>query len=206
MVEGHLLVLTKHKRSVMRVFPLTYRRYLCRCMCLLILAMLTCIYYPASIAQAQEVNEKQIKAVFLYNLAHFVSWPNGIVENGGSFDVGVYGDGLFRRVLDKTVEKEKKEGKQFVVGNIVTVEDITEKCRIIFITGKAAENWNTIRKRIDGLPILTVSDQRGFTSQGGMVSLIREGKKIKIEVNYTTVQQAGLRMSAKLLSLAHIVE
>lgn len=190
----------------MQLFSLTYHRYLARCLCLLLPAVLSCLCCSVHLATAQELKEEQIKAVFLYNLAHFVTWPDGVVDKSETFDVGVYGDSAFRRVLEKAVEKEQKEGKKFVVGKIVTPEDITEKCRIIFISGEAAENWDSVQRQVDGLPILTVSDSRAFTTKGGMVSLLRQGKKIQIEVNYTTVKQADLRMSAKLLSLAHIVE
>lgn len=190
----------------MQVVPFKYwfnpirRRYL------VFLTLLLCVFFPSHYVFAQDVNEEQIKAVFLYNLTHFVTWPDGVVESTSDFEVGVLGDGGFKSTFSQTVETETKDGKHFVVGEIGNISDITDRCRIIFVSGATSEIWEEIRVKVDGLPILTVSDQKDFTRRGGMVSLIRQNKKIQIEVNYKAVQQAGLSMSAKLLRLARVVK
>ncbi|WP_458776413.1 YfiR family protein [Desulforhopalus sp. 52FAK] len=170
------------------------------------LTLLFCVFFPAHYAFAQDVNEEQIKAVFLYNLTHFVTWPEGSAESASGFEIGVFGDRRFRSTLSKTVETETKDGRHFVVEEITNISDITDRCRIIFVSGATGERWDEILVKVDGLPILTVSDQKDFTRSGGMVSLIRQNKKIQIEVNYKAVQEAGLSMSAKLLRLARVVE
>jgi len=166
----------------------------------------SCIFFTGTTVQARDVNEDQIKAVFLYNLTHFVTWPEGVIESEPIFNIGIIGDGAFTSTLSKTVEAETKEDRLLVVGEIKNTSDISPRCRIVFVSGSAIDKWDAIREKIGDLPILTVSDQRGFTRRGGMVSLIRHNKKIQIEVNYKAVQQSGLNMSAKLLRLAHIVE
>jgi len=184
-------------------------RYWCgltkRC-CLCLLVLCSYVFCNCTSVIAQDVNEAQIKAVFLYNLTHFVTWPEGVLESEPTFNIGIIGDETFQSTLDTTVEAETKEDKHFVVGEITKASDITHRCRILFVSGGASENWTEMREKVADLPILTVSDQRDFTRRGGMVSLIRHNKKIRIEVNYKAVQQAGLNMSAKLLRLAHIVE
>lgn len=190
----------------MQVVPCAYRR--CRRISkfVVLLAMLICVFLSPKAVTAQNVKEEQIKAVFLYNLTHFVSWPEKVIESSPSFDIGVYGDELFRTVLEKTVKMETKEGKKIVVGRLSKSSEITDRCRIVYIAGDAVANWDALRSQIELLPILTVSDSKDFTSRGGMVSLLRQNNKIQIEVNYSAVQQANLSMSAKLLRLAHIVE
>ncbi len=171
-----------------------------------LLVLYSCVFFTGTAVTAQDVNEEEIKAVFLYNLTHFVTWPGGVIESEPTFNIGVIGSTAFRSALRKTVEAETKEDRHFVVGEIEKASDITMDCRVIFVSGDANGNWKEMRNQIGDLPILTVSDQRGFTRRGGMVSLIRQDKKIQIEVNYKAVQQSGLNMSAKLLRLAHIVE
>ena len=190
----------------MQVVPRSY--WQCRRICkfFVLLALLTCVFLSPEPVTAQDVKEEQIKAVFLYNLTHFVTWPENVIESSPSFDIGVYGDELFRTVLEKTVKMETKEGRKIVVGRLSKDTEITDRCRIVFIAADALAQWDKLRRKIDFLPILTVSDNKDFTSRGGMVSLLRQNNKIQIEVNYSAVQQADLTMSAKLLRLAHIVE
>jgi hypothetical protein len=190
----------------MQVVPTSYRLSHSVRKFVVLLAMLFCVFLSPKDVMAQDVNEEQIKAVFLYNLTHFVSWPEKVMESSPTFNIGVYGDELFRTVLTKTVQMETKEGKKIVVSRLSRVTDITDRCRIVFISGDALTDWDALRKKIELLPILTVSDSTEFTSRGGMVGLLRQNKKIQIEVNHSVVQQADLTMSAKLLRLALIVE
>ncbi|MFT5697448.1 MAG: hypothetical protein ACI8ZB_000296 [Desulforhopalus sp.] len=172
----------------------------------ILIAMVWCLFFTAGRSAAQSVHEDQIKSVFLYNLTHFVTWPESVVLSSRTFNIGVYGNSSFQDVLEQTVVTETKQNRQLVVTKLGDLDDITDQCRIVFITKEAMGDWDKIRERVVGLPILTVADQKEFTRRGGMVSLLRQNKKIQIEVNYTTVQQAGLTMSAKLLRLARVVE
>lgn len=168
--------------------------------------LLCCLLFCAGKSVAQDVHEDQIKSVFLYNLVHFVTWPQSVVSNAPTFNIEVCGNASFIDILEQTVETETKESRPLLVSQLSDLGDITPLSRIIFITKDASADWDKIHEKIAGLPILTVSDQKDFTRRGGMVGLLRQDKKIEIEVNYVRVQQAGLSMSAKLLRLARIVE
>lgn len=51
-------------------------------------------------------------------------------------------------------------------------------------------------------PVLTVSDLDDFTSQGGMLGLVRADRRIAFQANTTAIRSAGLLVSAKVLKLA----
>ena len=157
-------------------------------------------------AEAQDVYEDQVKSVFLFNLTHFVTWPPPGKDSPSTFNIGVYGNPSFQNVLAQTVEAETKDDRPLKVTSIRDLIKLTGDYRILYVAKEVANDWEQIHKKIAGLPILTVSDQKDFTHRGGMVALLRKNNNIQIEVNYTRVQQAGLSMSAKLLRLARIVE
>ena len=60
--------------------------------------------------------------------------------------------------------------------------------------------------RLRGLPVLTVGESEGFAAQGGCVNFYIEANKIRFEVNLQAAKQQHLRISAKLLALARIVQ
>jgi hypothetical protein len=55
---------------------------------------------------------------------------------------------------------------------------------------------------LKGTSILTVGESDHFTETGGMINFVLDGARIRFQINETTVEKAGLKMSFKLLSLA----
>lgn len=74
-----------------------------------------------------------------------------------------------------------------------------ESCRILYLGADQAGQWPQLRARVSGRPVLTVSDMSGFIEQGGIIGLVREGDRIRWEVNRTAADRAGLFLSAQLL-------
>ena len=58
---------------------------------------------------------------------------------------------------------------------------------------------------IKGLPVLTVSDGKGFVEAGGIIELYLEGGRMRFAINVDTAERAGLRLSSRLLRLARVV-
>lgn len=160
----------------------------------------------ASVANAGKVQEEQLKAVFLYNLTHFVHWPEESVSQGREdFDIGIAADPSFADVLRVILKSETKMGLPFRVSMLEDPDLAYYKYAVVYIDQNSMDVWEEVKDLFAGLPVLTVSDSSDFTSRGGMVSLIRDKNNIRIEVNYNLVTEAGLQMSSKLLSLAKIV-
>lgn len=156
---------------------------------------------------AQQVGEYHIKAVFLTNLTHFVTWPdNGKSGQDNPFIIGILGPDPFQSILDKAVAGETKNGRPLKIERYRSFDEIDpHRCAILFLHASQVEQWDHIRPRIADSPILTVADVSGFPERGGMVNLMKTGQKIEVEINLSAVQRSGLAMSSKLLSLARIV-
>jgi len=157
-------------------------------------------------ATAQQVGEYHIKAVFLTNLTHFVTWPENVDQENKPFIIGIYGPDPFKSILDKAIAGEKKNNRPLKIERYHSLQELDPtRCNILFIHESKIEEWNAIRNHLANYPVLTVGDTSGFPEQGGMVNLIKNGQKIQVEINHAAVQKSGLIMSSKLLSLARIV-
>ncbi len=55
-------------------------------------------------------------------------------------------------------------------------------------------------------PILIVGESPSFIEQGGMVNLLKKGKRIQIEIGMQQSEYVGISYSAKLLRLARLVD
>ena len=71
--------------------------------------------------------------------------------------------------------------------------------------GDAPTQHRAYAPRSLGCSVLTVSDIDGFADAGGMIQLVREGGRVRFEVNLDSVRGADLTMSSKLLRLASVV-
>ena len=63
-----------------------------------------------------------------------------------------------------------------------------------------------IMSALDSKPIVTVGEMEDFDRRGGIINFYLEGTKVRFEINSTTAQKDGLKISSQLLSLGKIVQ
>ena len=172
---------------------------------LTIILLLTCCC--ASPCAAKQIEEYHVKAVFLFNLVHFVTWPaEPSAADLSPFSIGIYGEDPFGQVLDNVIRGEKKFNTPIVVKRYANLEELrTDPCDILFVSATAMGQWAQIRALIAASAILSVSDVAGFPEKGGMINLLKSDQRVQVEINRTAVNEAGLAVSAKLLTVARLV-
>lgn len=172
---------------------------------LLVLGLLGLASTSLAIAE-NPFTETDVKAVFLYNFANFVNWPQSPEQDlTEPFRYCVIDDEI-APVLRKALKGETVGGRPLIVTQEVTIANLAE-CQVLYL-GKSnlhgSEIWRLVREAILA-HVLTVSDLQGFETQGGMIALVRQDRRIHPRINIDTVEKGKLRISAKLLNLATIV-
>lgn len=156
-------------------------------------------------AQAAPTREYQLKAVFLFNFAQFVTWPKTAFSTADApLVIGVLGADPFGNALDETVRGEQVQGHPLVVRRFRRVQDVVD-CQLLFVTATEADRVPEILEHLKTHSILTVGESEGFAKSGGMIRFMAENGRIRLRINYAAVQAAGLQMSSKLLRPAEIV-
>ncbi len=150
------------------------------------------------------IRQAQVKAVYLYNFLHFISWPDR-QEDKGVKVIGVLGDQkLGRRLteLARRLKQKRRTAIRVILYNSYRPELDFTVCHILFIGPSQADNFKMILARLKGQSILTVADAKHFLSVGGMINLVEMGGRVRYEVNLTVARAAGLRLSSQLLESA----
>ncbi len=150
---------------------------------------------------AWALDEDAIEIGYLYNFAKFVEWPAKVENRAGQpWTFCVLGDEIIKTVAVMLADKQVRQ-KPISVVNAKHGSD-WEGCQVAFVS--ASEGWRvgTMLKEARNRPILTVSDAEGFVAQGGMIGLVRDGDKIRFEINLAAAEQAGLKIGAQLAKLA----
>ena len=170
-------------------------------------ALAVALLWAAATAADQPVaTENEIKAGFLYNFALFVEWPATVASPArDTFIIGVIGEDLFGRELEKDMQRETVNGRPLVIRHFVRVEDL-EFCHILFIRASETGHLGAILEAARHWSTLTVGETASFLAAGGMINFMMKGNRVRFAVNVTPAERAGLRISSKLLNLAEVVQ
>ena len=174
-------------------------------------------------------SDGEVKATFLMNIAEFVEWPKGAFAGPSApITVGVIGedplDAELNKLDGKPVNGRRLEVKRFKgalefrgdetpgkeVGELT--DSRTRKleelrcCHILLVGSSEKKLLPLIFKSVRGGSVLTVGDMGSFARQGGVIDFIKLDGKIHLEINRAVAEQAGLKISSKLLNLARVIE
>jgi len=158
-----------------------------------------------SYAAPKIAQEYQVKAVFLYNFANFIRWPQTAFANPRApFNICILGHDPFRPEIDIAVENEQVDRHVVKVKRLNSMVNV-DRCQILFISQSEAANFTTILNFIHKRPILTVSEIDDFVTQGGMIQFFKYRKRIRFYIVPDTLKKSGLQASGNLLRVAKIV-
>jgi hypothetical protein len=162
----------------------------------------------SSAAQARNapLDEYEIKALFLYHFAGFVTWPpDAFADDSAALVIGIVGDDPFGPYLVEAVQKERAQGRRFAIAHYAHAADVGP-CHILFVAPAANDEVDAILARVKGQPVLTVGDSENFARRGGIVRFLTANHRTRFRINLTAVKEANLVISSKLLRSADVIE
>jgi hypothetical protein len=162
---------------------------------------------PAARAAAQAQSaaiEANVKAVFLFNFAKYVTWPP--IEVGerspGDVRVCVTADDAFFTLLKTAVQGEDVDGKPLVPVALDGL-DAARSCQILYVGDAESADAKAWLTAVKGLQVLTVAD--GTLNDDTIISFVRDENRVRFDINRTAASRRGLNVSSKLLRLARQV-
>jgi hypothetical protein len=175
-----------------------FRRSLVLRRCLALLVTL-CVLTGAS----APVSEYQLKAVFLFNFAHFVEWPAAALPGANApFVIGVLGKDPFGSSLDEVVRGESVAGHPLAVERYPDVARLRSS-QILFISAGELPHLDQILDTLKGHSVLTVTE--GPAPRGVVIDLLKDDSRIRLRIDLDAAKAGNLTISSKLLRPAQIV-
>lgn len=168
----------------------------------MLVASLASIAMPAAFARSQPT-QRDVEAAYLYQFGNFVQWPprKANLDLPATFSVCVLGEDPFGSVLEKTLSGARLNGLPMAARRIASVRDAS-RCEILFISNSHAGDLDADLAAVRDTPVLTVSDIPDFVSRGGMIQFLLIDNRVRFEINLSSAQRAGLRLSSQLLKVA----
>jgi YfiR/HmsC-like len=157
------------------------------------------------IAQAQTPTEYQIKAAFIYNFAKFVEWPSlAGTDLNLPIVVGILGEDPFGQDIEGVINGKTSNGRRLVIKRFSNLQSLAP-CHILFVSSSQRNNLRQVFAAVAGSDVLTVGESDRFAESGGVIHFTMIEGKVRLIINHAAAERAGLRISAKLLSLAHVI-
>jgi hypothetical protein len=164
---------------------------------LLLGAWLATLAAPA----AAQVDERALKAAYLFNFIQFTQWP---VPPEEPFRLCVLG----RTPLDEHLAR--LEGKPVLTGLHISVRHVGAResmagCHALYIDDSQRGQVDEVLARLGGAPVLTITDGDGLADRGLMIEINKSDARLGFEVNLKVARRVNINFSARMLKLASYV-
>jgi hypothetical protein len=174
--------------------------------CAIALGIVLSVGARAGAADEYRVAEYRVKAAFLYNFAKFVEWPAQVFKSASDpIVIGVLGKNPFGDALAEAVSGKTLGGRAFQVREVADAEH-TAGCQIVFVSSSERKRLGPLFSRIGNTAVLTVGETDNFASEGGIINFKIDAGTVRLQINVEAARKQQLHISAKLLSLAEIVD
>lgn len=154
--------------------------------------------------------EWDLKASFIYKIASFVQWPAMAFDDPAApLVIGIVGRDPFEGRLERMLLDKRIGGRRIAVIDVPQPDALrsVQRVHVLFVANAESVHAGPLiaHTRRLGVPALTVSDSPRFANAGGMIALVPDGQRLRLEINRGAAEEAGLKLGSGLLSLARIV-
>lgn len=166
------------------------------------LALLVAALVVAGPSYAQEALEREVRAVYLYNFARYITWPAAAFPDARTpVRICVQGTDPFGDALDRAVAGETINGRRLEAVRVRPGAPL-RGCHILYAASLDDRRVAGTLTSIQGQPLLTVGEHGRFLDRGGMIRFRRVDNRVRFDINLKAVEANGLRISARLLGVA----
>ena len=173
-----------------------------------LLLLLWLIGWPAMAVSndtAAAPTEDRIKAAFLYKFAGYVEWPESSFENAQApIVIGVLGaepiaDALLTLTAGRTIANRNMLIKRIGIGDPIS------GLHILFIGDSQRSHLGELAPTLQAHSVLTVSESEGALARGSIINFLIMNQRVKFDVSLESAEKSKLRLSSRLLAVAHQV-
>lgn len=145
-------------------------------------------------------NPNNVKAAFLRNFAHYVTWPTStFADNHSPWRLCVVGQDPFGDMLENTVKGRIEQGHPFEVHSAITLDKLPV-CQIIFVAIDNPQVRRAILGELKNKPVLTVGDAPEFLREGGVIRF-QVDDRVRISINLDQARAASLAIQTRMLEV-----
>lgn len=163
---------------------------------------------PARAADDNAQLERAVKAAFVYQFLNYVQWPPKAFASADApvvvGVVGVVGSPEFANELKQIVRGRTAAGRPVVVRRLDDVDSLRDM-HAVFVPAAERARVATLARLAQQIGVLLVTETEDGLTLGSTINLRVDEGRVRFEVALDTAEHSGLRISSRLLGLAHSV-
>ena len=172
------------------------------------LLVLGAVIAPFAVAlshAAPEASEAEIKAAFLVRFGNYIDWPAGGASAASApFGIDVLGDSAIAAELERAASHSQVASRAIQVRRLAPGDSLGD-ARIVFLARSESGRLGEVLASARDQPILVVTEVDGAVPSGAALNFVVVDNKVRFDVDLTAAEAAHLKISARLLSVAHRV-
>ena len=151
--------------------------------------------------------EYKVKAGYLFNFARFVEWPGEAIPTATSpIIIGVLAGNEVLPIIQQVLEGKTVNDHPLVVKSIKAARP-DSGCHILFVSRTVSQSPSEVHEALgSSSATLLVGETDNFAEKGGMIGFVREDETFRLRLNLEAATRAGLKVSAKMSSVAQVVK
>lgn len=150
--------------------------------------------------------ERQIKAAFLHKFLGFVDWPPEAFESAAApLRVGLFGADALADDLVQVVLRRQVNGRPVQVRKLREGEPLTGLQALFIGRAEPAQVAVLIAQARRQPLLLVISDTDDTIALGAAISFTVTDDKVRFDVAPIVAEQAGLKISSRLMAVARRV-
>ncbi len=170
-----------------------------------LLAIFFCLTAPLQ-AGATRSTPAEIEAAFLVQFSKYICWPDRSFKSPEApIIIGILGKDPFGSKINRISRAFKTHNRGIEILRLRKAVE-ARKCHILYISEDQSVNLEKITDTLAGYPILLVSRMDDFLARGGMINFVIIKTKMRFNINFSNSRKSNLKISSKLLKIAHQVK
>ena len=170
----------------------------------LVLAVLICATILPLKAISQNFLAHEVKAVYLFNFASFVTWPQASFESDSQpLNYCLASSAQVEQSLAEALQGEIVKGRSLALRQLGDDESLSG-CHILYFENASGKKLNDLLASAPTKGLLVVTDFQTDRTKPASINLLESGEKLSPLINLQIARANELLVSSKLLRIAQV--
>lgn len=170
--------------------------------CALLLAVLLANAGETSVSTV----EAQVKAAYIYRFAEHIDWPaEAFASSSAPLTIAVVEADQVAVELNQLRQTRQIKGRAVSVRSL-RAGDAVSGAQVLYIGALEAGRLKRTLEAVTGTGVLAITDGAGTLAAGSAISFVQIDNRIRFDVSVAHAERNGLKISARLLAVAHKIE
>jgi len=150
--------------------------------------------------------EAQVKAAYIYRFAELIDWPpEAFAGSAAPLTIGVVEADQVATELNQLRQTRQIKGRAVQVRTL-RAGDAASGIQVLYL---GAQEGARVKRQLEAAPsqgVLYITDGAGTLGAGSAISFVQVDNRIRFDVSVAHAERSGLKISARLLAVAHKIE